>query len=323
MKPKGMQYTTILQAELHAVHSTMLEIQQHLPPAIAPALVALIHSGGKRLRPALTLLSAYMFGSDIQATIPVAAAIEMLHTATLIHDDLIDNAALRRGTPTLNATWTPAATVLSGDVAFAWAAQLATRSQNLRLVQRFAETLAIICNGELRQMFADHAQLPDETAYYERIFAKTASLFALAAESGALLAHCAEADVQQLHTFGKLLGEAFQIVDDVLDLMGDEATLGKPVGNDLRQGILTLPVLRYSQQHPEDTRIRAVLSPHPDKILVEALIDDLRRSDAAEWAMQEARKRTDAARALLGVYSATPYRQALEEIAAFAAQRQY
>ncbi|HOT91004.1 MAG TPA: polyprenyl synthetase family protein [Anaerolineae bacterium] len=323
MKSKGLQYTTILRDELHTVRTIMLEIQHHLPPVIAPALIALIHSGGKRLRPALTLLSAYMFGGDIQAAIPLAAAIEMLHTATLIHDDLIDNAALRRGTPTLNATWTPAATVLSGDVAFAWAAQLATRSQNLRLVQRFAETLAIICNGELRQMFADHTQLPDETAYYERIFAKTASLFALATESGALLAHRPEADVQRMNTFGKLLGEAFQIVDDVLDFMGDETALGKPVGTDLRQGILTLPVLRYGQQHPEDTRILAMLSSHPDEALVHALAADLRRSDAAEWAMHEADKRAAAARALLAVYPETPYRQAMEEIAAFAVQRQY
>lgn len=323
MKSEGLQYTTLLRNELHAVRDTMLEVRHQLPDPVAPALAAIINGGGKRLRPALTLLSAYMFGADMGHAIPVAAAIETLHTATLIHDDLIDNAMMRRGTQTLNANWSPAATVLTGDVTFAWAAKLATRSHNIRLVQRFSETLATICNGELSQMFTDKGRLPTEAAYYDRIFAKTASLFALATEAGAILALQAEADIARLNLFGKLLGEAFQIVDDVLDFMGDEATLGKPVGSDLRQGILTLPVLHYSQQHPDDARIQAVLDLPRDEAAIQALVADLRRSDAAEWAMQQATTRADEARALLAVYPHTPYREAMEEIAAFAVRRQY
>lgn len=321
----------MLQDELPAVHATMLEVQQHLPDPVAPALAAIINGGGKRLRPALVLLSASMFAADMENAIPIAAAVEMLHTATLIHDDLIDNALVRRGAQTLNANWSAAATVLTGDVAFAWAAELATRSQNLRVVQRFSETLAIICNGELNQMFDNRAQFPNEADYYNRIFAKTASLFTLAAESGPLLAQCAETDVQRLGTFGKLLGEAFQIVDDVLDFMGDEATLGKPVGGDLRQGIITLPVLHYFHRHPDDVRIHAVFT-HSGYVrnaqmrsesAIQSLIADLRKSDAAEWAMQQAETRAAEAQALLDAYPDTPYRQAMQEIAAFAVQRQY
>ncbi|MGC9393237.1 MAG: polyprenyl synthetase family protein [Anaerolineae bacterium] len=331
MKSKELPYAMMLQDELLAVHATMLEIQQRLPDPIAPALASIINGGGKRLRPALVLLSAHIFDVDTTNAIPVAAAVEMLHTATLIHDDLIDNALVRRGKQTLNANWSAAATVLTGDVAFAWAAELATRSQNLKLVERFSETLAVICNGELNQMFANRNQLPTETSYYDRIFAKTASLFALAAESGPLLACRPKADIQKLQTFGKLLGEAFQIVDDVLDFMGDEAKLGKPIGGDLRQGIITLPVLHYCHRHPDDVRIRTILATAGykhnaqvrDENIIEPLIADLRQSDAAEWAMQQAETRSAEAQALLETYPDTPYRQAMQEIAAFAVRRQY
>lgn len=333
MKSKGLTYTTMLRDEMPAVHATMLEVQQRLPDPVAPALAAIINGGGKRLRPALVLLSAHMFDVATTTAVTVAAAVEMLHTATLIHDDLIDNALVRRGKQTLNAQWSAAATVLAGDVGFAWAAELATRSQNVRLVERFSETLAIICSGELNQMFANRAQLPTEADYYRRIFSKTASLFVLAAESGPLLAQQDEADVQRLGTFGRLLGEAFQIVDDVLDFMGDEATLGKPVGGDLRQGIITLPMLHYFECHPDDLRLKTVLAragnvrghnEHArNEQTIQALITDLRRSDAAEWAMQQAEKRAAEASALLDTYPDTPYRRAMQEIAAFAVQRQY
>lgn len=331
MKSEGLQYAMMLRDELPAIHATMLEVQKRLPDPVAPALAAIINGGGKRLRPALVLLSAHLFDADVTRAIPVAAAVEMLHTATLIHDDLIDNALVRRGKQTLNANWSAAATVLSGDVAFAWAAELATRSQNLKLVERFAETLAIICNGELNQMFANRDHLPTEADYYSRIFSKTASLFALAAESGALLAQRAEADGQRLRTFGKLLGEAFQIVDDVFDFMGEEDTLGKPVGSDLRQGIITLPVLRYCERQPNDVRIQAVLARaqhgrnghmHNERA-IQSLIADLRRSDVAEWAMLQAETRSAEAQALLEAYPDTPYRQAMQEIAAFAVRRHY
>ena len=182
-------------------------------------------------------------------------------------------------------------------------------------------------------MFASRSQRPTEAGYYSRIFSKTASLFALAAESGPLLAQRDETDVQRLRTFGKLLGEAFQIVDDVLDFMGDEATLGKPVGGDLRQGTITLPVLYYFRQHPDDLRLKTVLAraghlrghnEHArNEQTIQALIGDLRQSDAAEWAMQQAETRSAEARALLDTYPDTPYRRAIQEIAAFAVQRQY
>ena len=323
MKPAGLLYTQLLNTELRAVHTTMLDALVNVPPIVATAIGSLINGGGKRLRPALALLSAHLFGADIERAIPVAAAVEMLHTATLIHDDLIDNALIRRGTETLNANWTPAATVLAGDVAFAWSAKMATRSANLELVQTFSETLEIICNGELNQMFSGRGSVPTELAYYDRIFAKTASLFALATRTGPILAQRPDEEAQRMAHFGRRLGEAFQIVDDVLDFMSDEATLGKPVGGDLRQGLATLPVLYYARQHPDDARLPAALARTADEATIQALIADLRRSDAAELAMQTATAHVDEAQRMLAGYPPTPYRQALEEIAAFTVQRRY
>ena len=171
----------------------------------------------------------------------MAAAVETLHNATLVHDDLIDNALVRRGMTTLNAVWNKGATVLAGDYLFARAAGFAAETENVRVVQLFAETLRIICEGELRQLFSARQWRQAKEDYYPRIFAKTASLFASATRSGAILGGASPEQEQALYDYGHHLGMAFQIVDDILDYSGDEATLGKPVGGDLRQGIVTLP----------------------------------------------------------------------------------
>lgn len=314
-------YRTLLSDELRAVQELMLDVLREMPSEVQTALARIIRRGGKQLRPALVLLSAHLCAADLAAALPVAAAVELLHTATLIHDDLIDNAQMRRGAETLNAAWSPAATVLAGDVAFAWAARLASRGGSLRLTERFAETLTTICSGELSQMFKRGA-VPTLDDYYARIFAKTASLFALASEAGALLAG-RDAAAERARQFGKALGEAFQIADDVLDLMGDPATLGKPVGSDLRQGIVTLPVLCYAEQHPADARVSAAAAGAADEATLHALIADLRASDAAARAMAQADVRIAAALDLLAAYPPSPHRTALEEIARFAVRREY
>lgn len=293
------------------------------PAYVAAAVRGLIGGGGKRLRPALVLLSAHLCGGTLEKAYFLAAAVEMLHTATLIHDDLIDGALVRRGVETLNAHWTPATTVLAGDLAFARAAWLAAQVDNTYLMQRFSETLVVICSGELRQMFKGRATLPTVAEYYERIYAKTASLFLLTTEIGAALGGCPPEGVTEMARFGKLLGLAFQIADDVLDFMGTEERLGKPVGSDLRQGLITLPVLRYLEAHPEDTRVQQLLA-EKDTSLVPALVADLQRSSAAELAMTEAQALCDEALELLARrYPASPYRDALEQIARFAVQRRY
>jgi geranylgeranyl pyrophosphate synthase len=352
-----LQYRTLLSEELQAVDDLMLEIHSRTPPQISEAIGGIIHSGGKRLRPALVLLSAHICEADIHRAIPLAAAVEMLHTATLIHDDLIDKSSIRRGVETINARWTSPATVLAGDIAFAWAANLATRGKSLDLMVRFSEVLEVICKGELLQMFEEQKvptiAVADATrrkqvsnsetcarAYYERIYAKTASLFALATEAGPRLANAPQKEIHGLRNFGKLVGEAFQIADDVLDLMGTEESLGKPIGSDLHQGLITLPILRYLEIYPEDDRVLRILNRHPlpkDKFppqtadiprseetsLIQHVISDFRHSGVAEQVMEEATNRVKMALTYLNAYPYTSYRRAMEEIAVFAVRRRY
>ena len=323
MNTLTLHYRSLLKEELQTVQALMLETLHVFPQDVAEILSLIINSGGKRLRPALVLLSAALHGADIQQAVPVAAAVELLHTATLIHDDLIDNALVRRGAQTLNARWTPAATVLAGDVAFAWAAKFATRGQNIHVMRRFSETLATICQGELNQMFKGRGVVPTEADYYDRIFAKTASLFALTTEVGAILAGASSEVIRQAWHFGKLMGEAFQIVDDILDFMSDEATLGKPIASDLRQGLITLPVLYYCRAYPDDDCLKTILERRADDAVIRTVVDDLRQSDAADQAMAQADARIAEALAILANYPDTPHREAMEEIANFAIQRRY
>ncbi len=345
MNNNALHYPRLLEAELQAVEELLRAPHPDVPAEFERAIAGVIAGGGKRLRPALVLLTAHLCRADLERARYVAASVEMLHTATLIHDDLIDKAQTRRGVQTLNAHLDAAATVLSGDMAFAWAAQLATGGRSLPLMERFSETLQTICAGELHQMANRHA-IPTRAEYDARIFAKTASLFALCTEAGAILAEVSleeraaplrdtllrdallrDAPLRDtLWRFGKALGLAFQIADDVLDFMSDEQTLGKPSGSDLRQGLATLPLMLYldaSDPHTRQTVTRALAQPGKHKRQIAAIIAEVQRSGAAEQAMAIADARIQEAIAELHTFPATPYRAALEEIAAYAVRRRY
>ena len=241
----------------------------------------------------------------------------MLHTATLVHDDLIDGALLRRGIPTLNAQWSPAATVLTGDFLFARAAELASQADSVRVMRAFAQTLMTIVNGEINQLFVSRGQVSRED-YYRRIYAKTASLFAVAAEAGALLGHPGEEAVAAMRRFGHEVGMAFQIVDDVLDFTSEEMRLGKPVGSDLRQGLFTLPALCYLEQNPEDRDISSLLNGRAgDPEIVGRVVRAVKGSGAVEAALAEARAYVARAQAALASMPDNVYRQSLSELAEY------
>jgi geranylgeranyl pyrophosphate synthase len=223
---------------------------------VTEAIGHLLDAGGKRIRPALTLLTGRLYPCEADKIISMAAAVEMLHTATLVHDDVVDGSLLRRGSPTLNAHWSPGATILTGDYLFARAADLAAQTDNVRVMQIFARTLMTIASGELRQLFGDATRRQTREDYFKRIYAKTASMFELATEAAGVLIGAAEDENLALRQYGHDLGIAFQIMDDVLDFIGDESPLGKPVASDLRQGIVTLPVIDYLEAHPRQARGR-------------------------------------------------------------------
>lgn len=258
-------------------------------PDLAAALQHLLASGGKRIRPTVALLTGMMLGAEIDDLITLAASIELLHTATLVHDDLIDGALLRRGIATLNSRWTPAATVLTGDFIFAQAARLAAETNSVAVNSIFAQTLATIVNGEIAQMFG-RSTLADRHEYQQRIYAKTASMFELATEAAALLSPADSATRRAARTFGYEIGMAFQIVDDVLDFTGDEGTVGKPVAGDLRQGLITLPTICYAEVYLDDPDTEFLkLGGQPSGVVIDRLIKSIRNSQAIDLAMEEAR----------------------------------
>lgn len=290
-------------------------------PDLRSALEHLLSAGGKRIRPTLSLLVGNMLGAPEEKIITLGASVELLHTATLVHDDLIDGALLRRGMPTLNARWSPAATVLTGDFLFARAAKLAAETDYLPLMKLFAETLAIIVNGELTQMFSARGVI-DRANYYDRIYAKTASLFEMSALAAAMVATENETIRAAMKTFGYEVGMAFQIVDDILDFTGSQVTVGKPIGSDLLNGLVTLPAIYYAEEHPEDEDIRSLPDGGwKDTDRVQRIVDNIRRNAAIEKAMDEARRAVRRALGALEDVPAVPEREALADLANFIVDR--
>ena len=284
---------------------------------VPPALYEIIASGGKRLRPRITLLVGSVLGAGNERLVHLAAAVEMLHTASLIHDDLIDNSLLRRGNTTLNAQHSPLITVLAGDFAFARAAKLAADTDSNPVMRLFAETLTIMTSGEIAQARKKNS-IASRADYYHWIHAKTASLFELAAGAAALISPVDEQTVASAKRFGYELGMAFQIVDDILDFTGDASSLGKPTGSDLRQGVVTLPALYYLERHPEyplDLVLQQVKDKEAENSRLEQLIADIRMNGSIHLARQEAEKFVQRSLDALAALPDTAERHSLAEIA--------
>ncbi len=253
--------------------------------------------------------------------ITLAAAIELLHTATLVHDDLIDGSLLRRGIATLNSHWSPAATVLTGDFIFSTAAKLAAETNSVAVMRLFSETLSTIVNGEITQLFTSRG-LASRENYEQRIYAKTASLFELATASAALLSPVDADTVETARSFGNAIGIAFQIVDDVLDFTGEQITVGKPVASDLRQGLITLPALYYLELYPNDQDMAQLLSGnYTGEAMIQRLVNSIRLSGAIRRSMEEAEAHIRRAHAILDRFPDNAHRRALQDLADYFVRR--
>ena len=290
-------------------------------PDLRAALEHLMAAGGKRIRPTLELLVGNMLGGNPDTLVTLGAAVELLHTATLVHDDLIDGALLRRGAETLNARWSSAATVLTGDFLFARAAKLAAETNHLPLMRHFSETLAIIVNGELTQLFSARGIINREN-YYQRIYAKTASLFEMSTRAAALISTDDATVTETMRQFGYEIGMAFQIVDDLLDFTGEQATVGKPLGSDLLQGLVTLPAIYYAEMNPDHPDVRSLAAGGwGDRERMERLVDAIRTSEAVKMAMREAEQSIERAIHFLEMFDETEERSALEALARYVVDR--
>lgn len=309
-----------MRPDLQRVEARVEEAADVDYPIISTLVLDLVRAGGKRLRPLILLLAGRAYRYDPDPLVTAAAGVELLHTASLVHDDTVDRAALRRGKPTLNSVLSSGAVILVGDYLFAQSAMLAAATESPRVVAIFASTLADICDGQLREMFDAHRLDQTREEYERRIYGKTASLFAGAAEMGAVLGGATEADVQSLRAYGSDLGMAFQIVDDVLDLREGTQHLGKPAGQDLRQGTVTLPTMLFAARivpdSPEDVRLRAVVGGDlDDQADIDLVVADVRRSGALDDALAAADAFAERAKSHLEAVPDPETRGLLEEIA--------
>lgn len=315
-----------MQPDLTLVAERLEQVAAVDYPMVSSLVLDLVRAGGKRLRPLVLLLAARGYSYAMDPLVTAAAGVELLHTASLVHDDTIDRAALRRGKPTLNSVLSSNAVILLGDYLFAQSAILAAATGDPRVVGIFASSLADICDGQLHEMFHSHRLDQSRQDYERRIYGKTAALFAGAAEMGAIIGRAPESHVASLRKYGTDLGMAFQIVDDVLDLREGTQKLGKPAGNDLRQGTVTLPTMLYGANleagSPEMVALEQVVS--GDELDDDRLADvvaAIRRSSAIDDAMAVAAEYTNAAKAAAAVVPDAETRLMLFEVADLALGR--
>lgn len=303
----------LINSQLYSVEERIRLQARAFDPAVEGYVAYAIESHGKRLRPALALLAGGATGSICSSHLDLAVIVELIHAATLVHDDILDGADKRRGQPTANAKWGNAISVLLGDCLFAHALKLSTSFPNGEISRRIAHAASDVCSGEIIQTqrrFDLKLSVPD---YYKIIEMKTAALFAAACELGALINEASPEVISALRTFGLRLGTAYQIYDDVLDLAGNESQAGKTLGTDLRKGKLTLPILHLLQNSDvaERHRLSEIILDGDEEAIV-ALAEKAIAAGAVKSAINTGRKMLREAQTQLEIVPENKYREALE-----------
>ncbi len=304
----------LISPQLSVVEERIREQAEAFDPAVEGYVAYVCAAGGKRLRPALALLSGGATGKILPAHVDLAVILELIHIASLVHDDIMDGAERRRDQPTANAKWGNAITVLLGDCLFAHALRLSTGFDDREVCRKIADAAAEVCSGEIIQTQRRFDLKLSTDDYFRIIEMKTAALFSAACELGASLSGAEPGVVEALRTFGKKLGVAYQIYDDILDLAGSEEETGKTLGTDLRKGKFTLPVLLLLQSGKESATIR-------DLLLKEDAVDEqllgslLGEAGALEAAKSTSRELLEEALEVLRTVEETPFTSGLRAIA--------
>jgi heptaprenyl diphosphate synthase len=294
-------------ADLATVETELRKGIEADPPEVAAAMADLFAAGGKRIRPALVLLSAMCGRYDLARLTPAAMAVELTHAATLVHDDVIDRSAVRRGRPTVAAALGDEPAIVIGDYYFAKAYEQAARTESPEVVGILARTVMSICAGEVRQQSIRYRFSTDVGEYMRRIEAKTAMLLAACSDIGALLGGLHGPQRAALRSYGHHLGLAFQISDDVLDYIGTEGEVGKPIGHDILEGFATLPLMLATIEIEDDRR--------PSEDEARRIVEAVRNSHGPQRALEQARNHANAARDQL---KALPDSEAAATLAALA-----
>jgi octaprenyl-diphosphate synthase len=314
----------LLSADLNRVNAVIVA-RMHSPVALIPQLAGhIVAAGGKRLRPMLTLASAHLCGYRGDRHIALAAAVEFIHTATLLHDDVVDTSELRRGRDTANAVWGNKPAVLVGDFLLARSFELMVEDGSLRILEILAHAAAVIAEGEVGQLVTANDTTTTEAAYLEIIEAKTAALFAAASRLGAVIAERPPAEEEALERFGSNLGIAYQLIDDMLDFSARQSELGKSVGDDFRDGKITLPILIAFARGNTDERAfwrRTLEEGVQEPGDFEQAVRLLARRGALAETLRRARDYAAEAALALAPFADGPLRRALIETTVFATAR--
>ncbi len=309
-----------IQEDLNKVKETIRSISRIDYKWLSEQLTYVVSETGKGIRPALTLLTGKMFQYNLAHLLTMAASVELMHTATLVHDDAIDKAATRRGQATINSRWGDEIAILMGDFLFAKAGEFASDTQNLRVIKLFSQTLGIISSGEIGQFRGAYNIHQNRERYFRRIYRKTGSLFSLATQSGAILSKAPEESITIMKEYGDNLGIAFQVVDDILDFTSTAEILGKPVGSDLTQGTLTLPAMLIIERNPDNNPVKRFFETRDKKDAAEA-IDAARTAEIIGECYKIAADYCEKACRNLNKLPQTTSRQALYDLAEFVIQQ--
>lgn len=284
----------------------------------------IINAGGKRIRPVLVLLMAKALGYQGNQHQLLAATIEFIHTATLLHDDVVDESELRRGIPSANALFGNASSVLVGDFLYTRAFQMMVSVGNMRVLETLAAATNLIAEGEVMQLVNVRNTAVDEEAYMQVIYAKTAKLFEVSSVLGALIAHAPEEKVDAAARFGRALGMAFQLIDDMLDYAGDTGMMGKNIGNDLKEGKMTLPLIYLLKNGSEQQKASVLKSVEKnDESCFSEVTNAVRTSGALDYTYQKARQAVAEAVQALSALDSGQYKKSLLELSSFSVERNY
>jgi octaprenyl-diphosphate synthase len=317
---------------LESVRQDLSEIEAALTENLKPYLPMVSHvakyimfSGGKRIRPLLMILSARLCGYNGNYDKTLSVVFEYLHAATLLHDDVVDDADVRRGNPVAHSIWGTPATVLVGDFLLARSIAIAAETDSVPIIGVLADTTAQMSEGEIHQLLHKGDLSVSETDYMEVISKKTAYLIRAACQVGALLAEAQEEQVQALAEYGYQLGIAFQMADDLLDYTADTKVIGKPVGTDLKEGKLTMPIIyALNRATGEDRRRLEIIIQDPDirEEDFEAVLELIKKYDGVEYTRERAQEHIEKAKACLKIFSASNPRTLLEQLADYVLARQ-
>lgn len=319
------QINELTAQDMADVNATILEQLNSEVSLINQLGYYIISGGGKRIRPMIAVLAARAVNYTGKQHVTVAALIEFIHTATLLHDDVVDESDMRRGKATANAAFGNAASVLVGDFIYTRAFQMMTSLGSLRVLALMSEAVNVIAEGEVLQLMNCNDPDITEESYMRVIYSKTARLFEAAAQSSAILAAAPEEQEKALQDYGRYIGTAFQLIDDLLDYSADGQTLGKNVGDDLSEGKPTLPLLHAMRNgNPEQSQmIREAIEQGNGRHLLESVLETMNQCGSLEWTRQAAENEADKAIAALKALPESPWRSALEALAHMSVQREF